>query len=83
LIHTQEVPSSGLDRDIDYPDIAFSCFPPVPPKHSGIVYLICSIVLYGCETWTLTIREEHRLNIFENRALRRIFGTKRKEMTGG
>jgi hypothetical protein len=32
------------------------------------------VVLYGCETWFLTLREEHRLRVFENRVLRRIFG---------
>jgi hypothetical protein len=37
------------------------------------------VVLYGCETWSLTLREEHRLRIFENRVLRRIFGQKRGE----
>jgi PAS domain-containing protein len=40
------------------------------------------VVLYGCETWSLTLREEHRLRVFENRALRRIFGPKRDEVTG-
>jgi hypothetical protein len=40
------------------------------------------VVLYGCETWSLTLREEHRLRLFENRVLRRIFGPKRDEMTG-
>jgi hypothetical protein len=39
------------------------------------------VVLYGCETWSLTLREEHRLRVFENRVLR-IFGSKRDEMTG-
>jgi hypothetical protein len=39
-------------------------------------------VLYGCETWSLTLREEHKLRMFENRALRRIFGPKRGEVTG-
>jgi hypothetical protein len=39
-------------------------------------------VLYGCETWTLTLREELRLRVFENRILRRIFGPKRDEVTG-
>jgi len=38
--------------------------------------------LYGCETWLLTLREERRLRVFENRVLRRIFGPKRDEMTG-
>jgi hypothetical protein len=36
-------------------------------------------VLYGCETWSLTLREEHRLRVFEERVLRRIFGPKRDE----
>jgi hypothetical protein len=39
------------------------------------------VVLYGCETWSLTVREEHRLRVFENRVLRRIFGPKRGEVT--
>jgi hypothetical protein len=38
--------------------------------------------LYGCETWSLTLREELRLRVFENRVLRRIFGPKRDEVTG-
>ena len=40
------------------------------------------VVLYGCETWSLTLREERRLRMFENRVLRRIFGPKRDEVTG-
>jgi hypothetical protein len=38
---------------------------------------------YGCETWSLTLREEHRLRVFENRLLRRIFRSERDEVTGG
>jgi hypothetical protein len=41
------------------------------------------VVLYGCETWSLTLREEHRLRVFENRLLRRIYGRKRDELVGG
>jgi hypothetical protein len=41
--------------------------------------IILSVVLYGCETWSLTLREECRLRIFENRTLRRIFGPKKDE----
>jgi hypothetical protein len=41
------------------------------------------MVLNGCETWSLTLKEEHRLRVFENRVLRRIFGLKRNEVTGG
>jgi hypothetical protein len=36
--------------------------------------IILPVVLYGCETWSLTLREEHRLRVFENRVLRRMFG---------
>jgi hypothetical protein len=41
------------------------------------------VVLYVCENWSLTLREEHRLRVFENRVLGRIFGPKRNEETGG
>jgi hypothetical protein len=41
------------------------------------------VVLYGCETWSLALREEERLRLFDNRLLRRIFGPKRDEVTGG
>jgi hypothetical protein len=41
------------------------------------------MVLYGCETWSLILREEHRLRVFENKVLRRLFGPKREEFTEG
>jgi hypothetical protein len=44
--------------------------------------VVLSVVLYGCETWSLTLREEQRLRVFENRVLRRIFGPKGDEATG-
>jgi len=44
--------------------------------------IILPVVLYVCETWSLTLREERRLRVFENRVLRRIFGPKRDEVTG-
>jgi hypothetical protein len=44
--------------------------------------IILPFVLYGCETWSLTLREEHRLRVFENRVVRRIFLPKRDEVTG-
>jgi hypothetical protein len=55
------------------------------PKNTKIkIYrtIILPVVLYGCETWSLTLREEHRLRVFENRVLRRIFGPKGDEITG-
>jgi hypothetical protein len=39
------------------------------------------VVLYGCETWSLTLREEYKLRVFENKVLRRIFRSKRDEVT--
>jgi hypothetical protein len=44
--------------------------------------IILPVVLYWCATWSLTLREEHRVRVFENRVLRRIFGPKRDEVTG-
>jgi hypothetical protein len=55
-------------------------------KLSGLYNFLLTIilpgVLYGCETWSLTLREEHRLRVFENRVLRRIFEPKRDEVMG-
>jgi hypothetical protein len=48
----------------------------------SIENLYLPIVLYGCESWSLTLREEHTLRMFENRLLRRIFGPKREELIG-
>jgi hypothetical protein len=45
-------------------------------------FLVIDLVLVASETWSLTLREEHRLRVFENRMLRRIFGPKRNEVTG-
>ena len=44
--------------------------------------IILPVVLYGCEAWSLTLREKRRLRVFENRVLRRVFGSKREEVTG-
>jgi hypothetical protein len=55
------------------------------PSHIKILKMkiyktvILPFVLYGCKTWSLTLREEHRLRVFENRVLRRTFGPKREE----
>jgi hypothetical protein len=47
-----------------------------------VTAIILPVVLYGCETWSLTLREEHRLRVFENRVLRKVFGPKRNKVTG-
>ena len=44
--------------------------------------IILTVVLCGCETWSLTLREEHRMRVLESRVLRRIFGPKSDEVTG-
>jgi hypothetical protein len=44
--------------------------------------MILPVVLYGCETWSLALREERRLRVFDNRVLRRIFGPRRDEVIG-
>ena len=54
-------------------------------KHGEILKsrtIILPVVLYGCETWSLTLREERKLRVFENMVLRRIFGPRRDEVTG-
>jgi hypothetical protein len=48
-----------------------------------VIYNTVPVVLHECETWSLTLREEHRLRVFENRVLRKIFRPKRDEVTGG
>jgi len=45
--------------------------------------VILPVVLYGCETWSFYLREGHKLRVFENRMLRKVFGPKREEVTGG
>jgi hypothetical protein len=45
--------------------------------------VILSVVLYGCEKWSLTLWEEYKLRVFENRTLMKIYGPKREVLTGG
>jgi hypothetical protein len=45
--------------------------------------IILPVILFGCEIWSLTLREEHRLRVFKNKVRRRIFGPKREKVTGG
>jgi hypothetical protein len=51
----------------------------------NIVYIraILPVILYGCESWSLMLMQEHRFRVSDNRVLRRIFGPKRDEVTGG
>jgi len=59
----------------------------LPSKNLKIKIRVCRFIIlpvfvYGCETWSLTLRKERRLRVFENKVLRRIFGSKRDEVTG-
>jgi hypothetical protein len=51
-------------------------------KSKIYIIVILPVILYGCETWSLTLREERRLKVFKNRVLRIVFGPKRDEVTG-
>ena len=52
-------------------------------KYKGLhIYIILPFVLYGCDTWSPTVSEEHRLRVFGNRVLRKVFGPMRAEVTG-
>jgi hypothetical protein len=55
---------------------------PRPPHGEIYKTIILPVVLYGCETWSVTLREEHRLREFENMVLSRLFGPKRDEVRG-
>jgi hypothetical protein len=75
--------STGL-----YPELSFSIFQspslvgPLERKIKIYRTIIFPVVLYGCETWALTMKEEGTLRVFKNRVLRRILGPKRNEGTG-
>jgi hypothetical protein len=64
--------------------VQFSTFSLVSKNIKINIYrtVILPVVLYGCETWSLKLRDEHRLRVFEIRVLRRIFGAKRDVVTG-
>jgi hypothetical protein len=81
----EEIKSRLKSRNACYHSVQNLLFSRLLSKNTKIrVYriIILPVVLYGCETWFLTVRGEQRLRVFENRALKRIFGPKRDEVTG-
>ena len=60
---------------------ATTCSTAVDRKVKTYKAIILPVVLYGCENWSLMLREEHRLRVFENKVLRKIFMGKRDEIT--
>jgi hypothetical protein len=84
LIH-EEIKRRLNSGNACYHSVQNLLFSRLLPKNLKIrIYktIILPVVLYWCETWALTLREEHRLRVFENRVLRRLFGPKRDEVTG-
>jgi hypothetical protein len=81
---TAALPPIATGTSKNRPKSGNACYHSVQHLLSSRVYktIILPVALYGCETWSLTLREEHRLRVFENRVLRRIFGPKRDEATG-
>jgi hypothetical protein len=61
----------------------FVSFRPLSKNGKIKIQYILTVVLYGCETWSVTLRGKHRFRAYENRALRRMFGRKRDEATRG
>ena len=81
----EEIKSRLKSRNACYHSVQNLLSSSLVPKNLKIkIYrtIILPVVLCGCETWLLTLREEHRLRVFENRVLRRIFGAKRDGVTG-
>jgi hypothetical protein len=69
--------SASCPGRLSFPGRFLNHFP-----YENIFHVFIIGFLYGCETWSLTLRDEHRLRVFENRVLRRILGPKRDEVTG-
>jgi hypothetical protein len=63
-------------------DLVYSPLLPKNIRTKVMGTIILHVVLYGCKPWSLILREEHRLNVFENRVLREIFGAGKEEVTG-
>jgi hypothetical protein len=83
---TEEIMSrldSGKAGYNSVPNILSSCLLSKNIEIKAYKTIILPVLLYGFETWSLTLREEHRLRLYENRVLRRIFGTKGYEIIGG
>ena len=75
--------TSGPSRPvIGWTSSSLPFYVPTQCAQKEIYFILQEEFLYGCETWSLTLREERRLRVFENRALWRIFGPKRDEVTG-
>ena len=81
----EEIKSSLKSRNVCYlseQNLLSSSFPFKNIKIKIYRNINLPVVLCGCETWSLTATEEHRLRVYENRVLRRLFGPKREEVTG-
>jgi hypothetical protein len=83
-VTNQNLIREGIKRRLNSCNVCYHLVWPSKNVKVGIYKtIILPVVLYGCETWSLTVREEHKLRVFENWVLRRIFGPKRDGVTGG
>ena len=71
----------SFHRDVDNDKHVTFLATGVSGETKGNIKVRKAVILYGCETWSLTLRKERRLRVFENRVLRNIFGPKRDEIT--
>jgi hypothetical protein len=80
----EEIKSRLNSENVWYHSVQSLVFPPAVWECKVKIYntVILPVVLYGCETWSVTLREERRLRVFENRVLRILFGPKCDEVTG-
>jgi len=81
----EEIKSRSKSRNVCYhsvQNLLSSCLLSKNLKIKIHRTVVLPVVLYGCDTWSLTLQEEHRLRVYENRVLRRIFRLKRSEVTG-
>jgi hypothetical protein len=77
------VTNQTLIQEDSVQNLLSSCLLSKNVKVRIYITIIFPVVLYGCETWSLTLREAHKLRVFENRVMRRIFGPKRDREMGG
>jgi hypothetical protein len=84
--HNRMLPLKNIKRRLISGNACYRSVQNLQSKNVNIrIYktIILPLVLYGCDTWSQTLRGEHRLRVFENRVWRRIFGPKRDEVEGG
>jgi hypothetical protein len=81
-VTNQNLIQEEIKRTLNYDNACYHSVQVLLSSHL-LSTIILPVVLYGCKNWSLTLREDYRVRVFENMVLRRIFGVKRDEVTGG